>query len=503
MDASAAWNGRPAVELLDEFLQPFHTENPPDDITHLIAINDGPLSAWLDEQKQESHLTQQIELALGLRDDVDRDPRLLFVDLNTRSLVGSIDRELGAIKTEFLEHLLKNMVADDGSRWTPCETCTAKERCQAWNSVKTLRDPSLGPLVRRRLARLLQAVHHRGEIHITARSLRSALIFGFFGTSECEDLHRNIAFEPRLYYDHFFEHSLENRQGDLLAELQSLDPALGSHPNVDRALLLEESPRQEEPRLHLRSMRRRCYFEWSEEQLNSYRATLDAVGLHKCCHLGDFASVWSLDEEMNRKLCASLCQGIARLEDLPEKAFNDSSLVPLKIAQRTPTETAFWVSKSLGKFELRVRLPNKENFVEILHTQLELTYSMSSGHLEKLSIGAELFELLMNISEGLQISDTLSDDVFANLAIFKQRLAQEDDRVLFAWSPVTQSVYRVSVALDDAGKRYFSKRWPIMSKKIVEEVLTARSTKAIWSASYKEALPIVPQDFSMGAVLLW
>ncbi len=65
------------------------------------------------------------------------------------------------------------------------------------------------------------------------------------------------------------------RQGDLLAELQRLDPAFGSNPTIDRYLRShdpvvdpDKPPRFSEVN-SLISRRRRAYFEWLREQSNS------------------------------------------------------------------------------------------------------------------------------------------------------------------------------------------------------------------------------------------
>jgi hypothetical protein len=52
----------------------------------------------------------------------------------------------------------------------------------------------------------------------------------------------------------------------------------------------------------------------------------------------------------------------------------------------------------------------------------------------------------MDLAEGVQILDAFSDDVFANLGVFTQRLAQEDERSLRAWNPADESkVYDVAI----------------------------------------------------------
>jgi hypothetical protein len=52
----------------------------------------------------------------------------------------------------------------------------------------------------------------------------------------------------------------------------------------------------------------------------------------------------------------------------------------------------------------------------------------------------------MDLAEGVQILDAFSDDVFANLGVFTQRLAQEDERSLQAWNPADENkVYNVAI----------------------------------------------------------
>ena len=87
--------------------------------------------------------------------------------------------------------------------------------------------------------------------------------------------------------------------------------------------------------------------------------------------------------------------------------------------------------------------------VDTLHTHVVLTYRFGNGHKEELLISARLFHLLMEIKEGYQLSGVLSDDVFTNLSIFKQRLAQENEHSLFASNPADGRVFRVSTRTID------------------------------------------------------
>jgi hypothetical protein len=350
-----------------------------------------------------------------------------------------------------MDRLLEKLLGDGQDSWMPCRTCSAQARCHAWRSVRSLRDPETGPVIRSRLARSLQAAHHRGEVHITARSLRAALVYLFFGTQDCADLHRDPSMSPQHYWDRAFDADSESRQGELLGELQVLDPGLDSHPQIDRFLLAAaDGPSDStgrDPSL-LRSLRRHAYFEWPEPKILQVGGSELALGLHRGRHLADFQRVATGTDEEREHSCAALCEGIARLEDLPQQAFTGMGW-PFKITPRTPTETAFWVSKPRSGFSLRPVIPRTAPGLETLHTHVELTYRFAGGHAESLLIGAALFDLLMEIKHGYQITDAQSDDVFAHLSVFKQRLAQEGDETLYAWNPLDERVFLIYTKLVD------------------------------------------------------
>jgi hypothetical protein len=88
-----------------------------------------------------------------------------------------------------------------------------------------------------------------------------------------------------------------------------------------------------------------------------------------------------------------------------------------------------------------------------LHRQAVLTYRYRDGKEERLLLGAELFHLLLELNEGYQLGDVSSDDTFANLSIFVQRLVQEDSRELFAWNPMAdEAIYRIEAEYRDSGE---------------------------------------------------
>ena len=70
------------------------------------------------------------------------------------------------------------------------------------------------------------------------------------------------------------------------------------------------------------------------------------------------------------------------------------------------------------------------------------------GGEERLRLGADLFHLLLELSEGYQLGDVSTDDTFAHLSIFVQRLVREDDRTVLAWNPMQdEAIYEVAAKI--------------------------------------------------------
>lgn len=469
LDGSAAWKGRSADELLDEFLAPFQDGEPSDDVVHLLAINDGRLLEWIGgfEKRHANQPTPLTRTLLKLLEGgaSQSSGHIRFISLNQRTLVGDVSPDAQEITTEFLDRLLNHLygAAQTEKIWTPCRTCSAQSRCEVYRAGRLFGPegfPSDAPSearsrARRRLAEALQAVHLRGEIHITVRELRAALVYILFGVNFCDDYHAGNG-GPLPYWDRVFHADSPARQGDLLRELVRFDPALEAHPQVDRHLTGEpiadappSAPRY--PTLSLESGRRRAYFEWTHEEVVQTGGSPEALDLARGRHLRRFRDLPLYDEAKRQAICRELCRGISRLEDLPPKASDREDVVPLRVTPRTPTETAFWVEKPLGAFRLEATLPARTEGIERLHRQAVLIYQYRSGHEETLRLGAELFHLLLELADGYQLGDVSTDDTFANLSIFVQRLAQEDASELLVWNPMAdEAIYQVTARREQA-----------------------------------------------------
>jgi len=154
------------------------------------------------------------------------------------------------------------------------------------------------------------------------------------------------------------------------------------------------------------------------------------------------------DPDRLAEITQRLCAGISRLEDLPPQALDREGVVPLRITPRTPTETAFWAEKPLERFRIEADLPPEAEGIERLQRQVSLVYRYRDGNEERLRLGAELFHLLLELADGYQLGDVSTDDTFAHLSIFVQRLVREDERELLAWNPMQdERVYKVAAVL--------------------------------------------------------
>lgn len=471
LDGSASWKGRSADQLLDEFLAPFQHGPPKDEVVHLLAINDGRLLEWI-ERREEAHgetpLTK--DLSAFVEDDAPTPAsHIRFINLNQRSLVGGVTADGKGIDTSFLDRLVNSLYGGERAAeiWAPCRTCLARERCQVFPATRMfgpgdLAEEEVRHRARERLFRALQAVHLRGETHITVRELRATLVYILFGVRYCHEYHAADGDPdrpaPESYAERAFSPASYGRQGEVLRELVRFDPAVEAHPQIDRRLLHPPSldddrnlPRYVE--LPLGAARRRAYFEWPGEEVERLTGDRHALDLARGGHLHEFRGLATNgDADRRCELTRRLCAGISRLETLPPKALDRRGRVPLQITPRTPTETAFWIEKSIRDFRLEADAPNGGEGLDRLHRQVFLIYRYQDGREERLRLGAELFHLLLELSDGYQLGDAATDDTFAHLSIFVQRLVQEDHRRVFAWNPMREdTIFEVSVNIEGAG----------------------------------------------------
>jgi hypothetical protein len=223
------------------------------------------------------------------------------------------------------------------------------------------------------------------------------------------------------------------------------DPALEADPGLDRRFLRTQG---NPPEADWLANSRRCA--WFEPPDDNLRGEVTLAGGR---HLDKFRQVPLMTPERRNQLLHDLCLGIARLEQLPTMAFEPEYLeqgVPLRITPRTPTESAFWVVKPWERFELRPAVSPASKGLETLHTHLHLVYRYANSGDETLILGLELFHLLLELKDGVQLFGIAQEGIFANLEIFTQRLVQEDARDLRGWHPTEEErIFRIRVVPQD------------------------------------------------------
>lgn len=488
LDGSASWQGRSADELLDEFLEPFQEGPPDEDIVHLLAINDGRLLEWMEGvvhiQGGETPLTQALDSLLNSEGSAF-ESHIRLINLNQRSLVGGITADTKDIETSFLDDLLNSLYGGENASeiWAPCETCSAQDRCEVRRALRLFGPDGLPSLdlkerrtrARQRLFEMLQAVHFRGETHITIRELRAALVYILFGIHFCRDYHKGM--DTLLpYWDRAFSPESSGRQGEVLRELIRFDPALEAHPQIDRKLLrtpsIDTTDVTNYAEMELESARRRAYFEWIQYEVAELTGDPNTLGLAQARHYPKFQSLPIKKDNLD-DLCQKLCGGIARLENLPPQAFDRPGVIPLRITPRTPTETAFWVEKPITAFRLKADLPAEAAGLDRLHRQAFLIYRYRDGREERLRLGADLFHLLLELNDGYQLGDVSTDDTFAQLSIFVQRLVREDDRKILAYNPMQDdAIYEISAEIIESDDTDVQQRMII--QQLMEETKNGR-----------------------------
>ena len=264
---------------------------------HLLAINDGRLLEWIGgvEARLGTETSLTSALSQWLQEEAaTQHSYIRFISLNKRSLVGGVNRDRTQIETGFLSRLMDHLYGGDKAAqiWAPCQGCSAKDRCEVFRAARYFgpsrsleeSETRIRSRARDRLFEALQAVHLRGETHITMRELRAAMVYVLFGTHFCDDYHSRSVSDALPYWDRAFSAESPYRQGELLNELARFDPGLEAHPQIDRYLLstpvadsAKTAPHY--PHLSVESARRRAFFEWSAEDAEQVAEDRDAIDL--------------------------------------------------------------------------------------------------------------------------------------------------------------------------------------------------------------------------------
>lgn len=227
-DASESHGDLTSDDLVREALAPVAAG---EEATALIAINDGRLLQFFTDHEDEYE-----EWSFAIKDQLDGlpspDPRIVLVDLKTRSLAG-LDTPGPARKV--LDILVSASIFDD------CAGCVAKHDCPILANRNLLANHGADAF-----DELVLISHLRRRRRATFRDLRSAISWLVTGDRNCHDvhawraenrsaLHLDAALTPNLAFDH-------TSNDYLVQEWSQFDPALVASPDADRLSRIRSGP---------------------------------------------------------------------------------------------------------------------------------------------------------------------------------------------------------------------------------------------------------------------
>jgi len=419
-------------------LKPLQGPAPPDTAhTVAIAVNDGRLLDYFERYGALRYpwLWEQLRAQLETRQS---DPSVLLVDLKRRCLV-SDDPGGHSLFSRILEEFLTE------ARWATCERCVARMECPIKFNADSLRDETLGLVVRQRLHSLLLAIHLRREYRPTVRDLRSALSYLITCDVGCEEIHTQrrsgnspIAEPGRLYFQTAFNGS--GGPDLLLDEWTLLDPAGTPRPRLDRFLHFHRSRDQSErvretllrparrcnPPLLTdpewlggewrRTMKRRYFFEadWSAEVTRRWELP-DPEDLLPHRHMIEFAKILSA-RASGSALRDRVARGISRADGVPDAVSRDA--LALRLTETGSEDLTVVKLFPLGEFRCR-GTPTAAGLVEEIPDQFLFEHVTGAP---SLSIGLDLFELLARMAEGYLPGAEEQASLIQDIIEFKNQL---------------------------------------------------------------------------------
>ena len=442
-DGSQDQGDRANDDVLLDFFAPFADgAEPGSSETRLIAVNAGRFVDFLTSyQGQFAKLGSQV--GAGLRGEPCADD-IAVVNLNQRSLVAGDGKTAVPIFDQVLAQLTHER------HWAACAGCELARNCYAPHNARTFAHPSAGTTVTRRLRDLYRLVHLRGQLHMTLRDLRSALAYMLTSGRDCSQIHElyRTGDTAQILSGFYFNSWLGGRGGAdrLLRQLHELDVAAVPAPALDRKLaaigpsagqaimtidrrgdydleLLSAvfgRLRREEPggdadlaAGYLAAARRRFYFECVDD--NRARAALPLRSAER------FLAWLSAPEQLGARL-SELVAAINRGAGLRDPALvGDGLAIAIRdVPGGTIREYRIFPSDSLSITAVGA---SPSRYVESEPDSLELAATSQAGHVARLRIRLDLFELLQHQRDGYLPSVAELQGRYLDLAIFFSELS--------------------------------------------------------------------------------
>lgn len=479
-DGSQDFEGTSNDQILKEFFSDFEgSVEPEGDFTKVIAINEGKLRDFVLFKKEYSWLGKQVHHYLDW-DNFTPHESLVFINLNLRSIVSESNNE-PSIFDLFLDKFLD--MDNSLGFWDACspENCEHSSKCYIRYNIEAFRHETLGPEIRNRLTHIIHAVLFRKIRHITMRDIRSIFSFILINKYSCKqiqaDLKNGVLTFDRYYYNAIFSKQETDRLAQIISELDvaltpnpKLDNFIHFHETEDEALtklfmpgpldkqdlpdlksLYENFPqgtddndpvRQQNAHNYHRSIRRKLFFEGSNDDLESagFPTWLDFLPYQK---FNRFMSVIRDREDKHHDLRDDLTLAISKSERIYNETIGRENLCLRSTLSAEATTKGFY-SFPASDFDVVIKdIGFQEQFLEYTPNALYYRFmgagSGSSQSLE-LEISIDLFEVLCRVKEGYVPSMSEVRTFFLNLEMFKRRISSikpdkifltEDDTTLF------------------------------------------------------------------------
>jgi serine/threonine protein kinase len=436
-DASESHEHLSADEQLCDKLQGLEGRHPSrNNLTVLVAINDGRLFDFFQRKHEQfPWLAEQIEELADVDEIEEQD--VWLVDMKKRAFVSIADR-----KGSIFRHILERFA--DPEHWSVCDGCAAQTVCPIRNNILTLRHKK----VIARLEFLFLLTHLRHQRHITMRDLRSAIAYLITGNKNCHDIHEmrsgsevGTSLINLSYWQNTFAPS--DAGDDLLNDIASLDPARFARPHLDRFLHFHQLESHAVMRRQLflnkqdliphrfknatdwiAAFKRRLYFEADKLESESNLPSINWRQLLPYRYATVFLQL--LDDRIDtnvvlRRLALGLLRSDGVFEDVP------LGKMSVKVSASEEQQLVVIKQLPLEDFELRVLYPQNTELIETLPEIVVLEHKTGTPRME---ITLDIFELLLQMDDGLQPDAREYASLLADLKPFKDALLLRETQEL-------------------------------------------------------------------------
>lgn len=455
-DASESHGQSSAAEQLSEKLQGLEGEHPTqDNLTVLVAINDGRLADFAQNQRDQfPWLASQIDYLVDHHEM--KHQGVWLVDMKQRAFVSLPWYR----DTSIFHPLLESLIAPQ--HWSICESCAAQTNCPLRKNAIALDKKKVSD----RLEFLFLLTHLRRQHHITMRDLRSAIAYTITGNKSCQDIHdlnagveKGSSLTDLAYWQNIF--AANNEHDELLNDIASLDPARFARPHLDRFLHFHQlesdttkrrqlfSNRQDLSPQHFQNIttwmaatKRRLYFEVAKIEPQTGLPEIRWKQLLPYQYAQKFLEL--LDERLDmdivlERLALGLLHSDNIFDEVPEQKMS------IKVNASEEQQLVVLKQLPLEDFELIIASPPQTTLIETLPEFIVLQHTSGTPRME---ITLDLFELLIKLSEGLQPNAREYAPLLEDLKPFKNALLLRETQELI----LIESEYHIHSIVQRNGK---------------------------------------------------